>query len=96
LSRAHLFREALVQGAYDSLMLSDSWRLAFLGHERKRRICMAFVDAASDCENEGEAAVRRRFRENLKDYGVSIVLIVFLFSVCWDILWYWFTHRKVN
>jgi hypothetical protein len=81
-------REKLVGAAYDELMLTDSWRLALIGHSRRRKLSEAFIDTM---EAGGD---KEMFREKCKDYGLSLMLIVLVLSVAWDVFWYWWTHRK--
>jgi hypothetical protein len=83
-------REKVCQAAYNEMMLSKagSWRFALVGDRQRRRFAAAFVDTM---EAGGD---REMFREKCRGYGVPLVVIVLLLSIAWDVLWYWWTHRK--
>ena len=82
-------REKLCRAAYDELMLSEvgGWRLALIGHERRRKLCEAFVDTRPDGTKED-------FRAKAQEYGVPLIVIVLVLSIAWDIFWHWWTNRK--
>lgn len=86
-------REKLVGAAYDELMLSKegAWRLAFIGHSNRRKLALAFVDVQQENDNR---ATKEQFRQKCQEYGVPLIVIVLVLSIVWDVLWYFWTHRK--
>jgi hypothetical protein len=84
-------QKKLCQAAYDEMMLSGSWRLALAGDKQRRRLAAAFVDV--QVENKSQAT-KEQFRDKCREYGVPLIVIVLVLSIAWDILWYFWTHRK--
>ncbi len=69
-----------------------SWFMSKAGYPIRIKFSSSFADAVYPGINE--AAAKRLYRMHLKDYGVPWALILLLASIAWDVLWYWWTHRK--
>lgn len=75
-----------------ALAESSSYRLRLAGLPVRMRLSRCFADAVYPGVSEDEA--QREYYANLRKYGVPWSLILLLAKIAWDLLWYWFTHRK--
>ena len=58
-----------------------------IGGSRRRRFAEAFV---LTMEYDGDY---RDFRNECRNVGISIGLLLLFASIAWQVFWYWWTHR---